>query len=404
MTSSSSTGNAIRAVHEPHRRRPFLPGSSSSISTSYAVCQNIAWSGISALLVFVVYFCYGKQTRVWSPKAPSRNIGDTPNRRHLPQQAFTTDKTLVIYNVHHDISPLDNLHRENLQFFLEVGVGWEQPNPLVDYLFLVPPLPSSSPIKRKASSVASNVAKKGDEEGNPSDPTSSTSIGRISDNKTKCRIRRQQKQQQKWLSRREGQKRSLKEGDAAKPSSSVSHHPSSAAAVAGEAASPYSLPPFPRAENVKVLQRPMDCLESSGLKELLQEENGRSEEDQQAGRAVDVGKYAYFVLLDSSVRGPFLPRYIHRPRPQQQQSGGSELIPLKPWTSVLTDKLTAEVKLVGRTVSCEGEMHVQAPVWATDRVGLQVLLEKGVLDCMTDPKETRERYEIAATRSIFEAG
>jgi hypothetical protein len=30
------------------------------------------------------------------------------------------ERTLVLYNVHHDESPLDDLHRENLEFFLEV--------------------------------------------------------------------------------------------------------------------------------------------------------------------------------------------------------------------------------------------------------------------------------------------
>lgn len=49
-------------------------------------------------------------------------------------------------------------------------------------------------------------------------------------------------------------------------------------------------------------------------------------------------------------------------------------------------------------------MHVQAPVWATDRIGLQLLLKRGALDCATDLPTARHQYEIRATRAVLEAG
>lgn len=81
-------------------------------------------------------------------------------------------------------------------------------------------------------------------------------------------------------------------------------------------------------------------------------------------------KYTYFVWLNSSVRGPFMPVYaaarMH-------------------WTEAYTSKLTNVVKLVGSTVNCGGAYgrppvpHVQTYVVATDRVGLQVRPSAGSL-------------------------
>jgi hypothetical protein len=60
------------------------------------------------------------------------------------------------------------------------------------------------------------------------------------------------------------------------------------------------------------------------------------------------------------------------------------------WTQPFTSRLTADVKLVGPTISCEGSPlngdfrgkwhrnpHVQSYVVVTDHVGLQVLIDDG---------------------------
>ena len=55
--------------------------------------------------------------------------------------------------------------------------------------------------------------------------------------------------------------------------------------------------------------------------------------------SIDIAKYKYFVIMNSSARGPFLPAYwpnsVH-------------------WTQPLVSRLRGLVKLVGPTISCEG--------------------------------------------------
>lgn len=242
------------------------------------------------------------------------------------------EKTLVIYNVHHSTSLLDNLHGENLDFFLKVGVG-EESDRFVDYLFLVPPAPAfslqSDKGRRKTDIIPTVV--------------------------------------------------------------------------------------IPPARNVRVLERPQDCLGCSGLQEVLNGSNNTDAESNGVGNGTIaslpltreglLSRYAHFVFVDSSVRGPFLPRYMHRPRRRRDRRDRfAAPQATKPWTSVFTDRLSPEIKLVGRSVSCEVELHVQAPVWATDRVGLQLFLEKGVLECATDVETARERHERGATRAAVGAG
>lgn len=244
----------------------------------------------------------------------------------------SVEKTLVIYNVHYSTSSLDNLHGENLDFFLKIGVG-EESDRFVDYLFLVPPAP----------------------------------VAALSLKSIKGRIK-------------------------------------------GVTMPPVVIPP---AANVRVLERPQDCLGCSGLQGVLISSNISESSGVGDGTIASLplttegllSRYAHFVFVDSSVRGPFLPRYMHRPRRRRDRRDRfAAPQATKPWTSVFTDRLSEEIKLVGRSVSCEVELHVQAPVWATDRVGLQLLLEESVFECATDVEEARERHELGATRSVVGAG
>lgn len=71
-------------------------------------------------------------------------------------------------------------------------------------------------------------------------------------------------------------------------------------------------------------------------------------------------RYRFFVWVNSSVRGPFLPAYLH---------GAMH------WTEALTRKITESVKLVGATINCGGgyfhpdpQPHVQSYAVAMDTV------------------------------------
>ncbi|MCJ1464020.1 hypothetical protein MMC07_002630 [Pseudocyphellaria aurata] len=123
-------------------------------------------------------------------------------------------------------------------------------------------------------------------------------------------------------------------------------------------------------------------------------------------------QYKYLVLLNSSVRGPFLPSYMP---------------PGFHWTAPFLSKITEEVKLVGSTINCGGAYghppvpHVQTYVVATDSRGLEVLAEavrplcqhvlrlsqyaKGtVFHCWENMAETVIHSELGASQAIIKAG
>jgi len=60
-------------------------------------------------------------------------------------------------------------------------------------------------------------------------------------------------------------------------------------------------------------------------------------------QGIDVAKYKYFIFMNSSARGPFLPSYW----PNTMH-----------WTQPFVSRLRGLVKLVGPTISCEGERHL----------------------------------------------
>lgn len=137
--------------------------------------------------------------------------------------------------------------------------------------------------------------------------------------------------------------------------------------------------PAHREGRVRVVHRPNTCYDGGTMGEVL--------------RAYPrlATAYRYFVLMNASVRGPFLPRYF------AATVGG-------PWTAALTSLLTDEVKLVGTTLSCQTHVHVQSMVLATDRVGLAVLQERGVLNCPATLRRAIYTYELQASAAILDAG
>ena len=111
---------------------------------------------------------------------------------------------------------------------------------------------------------------------------------------------------------------------------------------------------------------------------------------------VDVAAYTHFIFVNSSVRGPFIP--VHS---------------AQPWSAALISQLTASVKLVGPTISCEAvhvggkvhdNPHVQSYVAATDRTGLELLRGAGVFLCRTTIRDTIVFGELGASKAIIDAG
>ncbi|KAK0722321.1 hypothetical protein B0T26DRAFT_674041 [Lasiosphaeria miniovina] len=108
-----------------------------------------------------------------------------------------------------------------------------------------------------------------------------------------------------------------------------------------------ALVPVESHANVRVVQRANTCYDLGAYGEVLRKD--------------DLWKrYSRFVLLNTSLRGPFIPHW----------SPASASC----WTDLFLDQLTDRVKLVGMTANCWPRFHVQSMIWATDSVGIDLLL------------------------------
>ncbi|KAI1502293.1 hypothetical protein F5X99DRAFT_427427 [Biscogniauxia marginata] len=99
---------------------------------------------------------------------------------------------------------------------------------------------------------------------------------------------------------------------------------------------------IPNMTNIKIVQRPNKCSSLGAHGEVLRK-NGLW------------GKYRHFITLDASVRGPFIPYWSH-----------------SCWSDVFLSRVTED--LVGTTANCIPKYHIQFKIWATDSVGMELLL------------------------------
>lgn len=103
---------------------------------------RVVWAALSLVAVLGLYACYDERAAPAPLRAfmSKRGFGAASRRERAAAAAAKAEqlrrtraaveeaaaaagpaeRTLVLYNVHHDETPLDNLHRENLEFFLEV--------------------------------------------------------------------------------------------------------------------------------------------------------------------------------------------------------------------------------------------------------------------------------------------
>ncbi len=156
---------------------------------------------------------------------------------------------------------------------------------------------------------------------------------------------------------------------------------------------PSSVPLDALPANVRVVRRENVCYDGGTAGEVL------------AG--MDVQPYRFFIVMNSSVRGPFLPAYFAGSNGgggEVDEGGEEEGRRRRPWTTALTDLLNERVKLAGTTISCEIRVHVQSMVLATDRVGLEVLWKAGTFDCARDREDAIRRYELGASATIMANG
>lgn len=121
-----------------------------------------------------------------------------------------------------------------------------------------------------------------------------------------------------------------------------------------------------------------------------------------------LAQYGYYMVVDSSVRGPFLPPYVTSYAP----SSGFH------WTDAFTSKIKEKVKLVGSTISCEGaplsgnaagqwrgNPAVSAHVWATDSAGWSILTaDADVFKCHESVWDLRYFSDVGASLAVLREG
>lgn len=111
-----------------------------------------------------------------------------------------------------------------------------------------------------------------------------------------------------------------------------------------------------------------------------------------AFRSLAIEQFDYFILLNSSVTGPFLPLYQDTSR----------------WPELFIDLLNDRVKLSGITINVYGgDPIVQSMLLTTDRVGLELLIRHGIFNG-NDQDASKEAVifgrEIRSSKIILEAG
>lgn len=93
---------------------------------------------------------------------------------------------------------------------------------------------------------------------------------------------------------------------------------------------------------------------------------------------VNIGDYDYFIFLNDTVRGPFLPRYCN-----------------SDWYNKFISLITDRVKLVGSTINKTHlvgiSKHVQSMAFATDRIGIQLLLGANIFNQYLNERVYLER-------------
>jgi hypothetical protein len=93
-------------------------------------------------------------------------------------------------------------------------------------------------------------------------------------------------------------------------------------------------------------------------------------------------KYEYFVLVNSSVRGPFIPPWS----------------PEKNWITIFTRFLDHKTKLIGTTLGIDEYLtHIQSMILVLDRVALEIGIKEGIFE---ENPIFREKREFVITKEI----
>lgn len=116
-------------------------------------------------------------------------------------------------------------------------------------------------------------------------------------------------------------------------------------------------------ENVQVVQRDNTCYDIGAIGEVLAKDNLWM-------------KYKRFITMNASIRGPFVPVWSD-----------------DCWTDAFFRKITDEVKLVGLTYNCQPMPHVQSMLFATDQIGMSILIDPALAHSVMFDSQPYGGYE-----------
>ncbi|KAI9646750.1 hypothetical protein NHQ30_004748 [Ciborinia camelliae] len=123
---------------------------------------------------------------------------------------------------------------------------------------------------------------------------------------------------------------------------------------------------IPQKDNINHVLRSNDCFDLGSYAEVLT-------------KADLYKRYRKFIMLNASLRGPFLPSW--------SQSC---------WSSIYLSRITHTTKLIGMTANCKPEFHIQSMIWATDSLGIETMLfpSKDVLARLPPPPMYARKDEL----------
>ena len=104
---------------------------------------------------------------------------------------------------------------------------------------------------------------------------------------------------------------------------------------------------------------------------------------------ISIDHIRYFILMNKSLRGPFVPSYYD-----------------KPWPEIFTSKLNDKIRLSGTSINCGDKrsinLHVQSMLWAFSSDSLEFMLER--LKCYSNVHDAMINIEVGLSRAMMAHG
>ncbi len=126
-------------------------------------------------------------------------------------------------------------------------------------------------------------------------------------------------------------------------------------------------------------------------------------------KKINITRYKYFIMINSSVRGPYFPPYYLKFVSDYKKDFEKSFY----WYYVFTKRLNEKIKLTGCTICCGPRPHVQSYVLVTDFIGFTIMLKpgahggsrsEGIFGCYPSKGDVSVYSEVASSTRILDEG